>query len=117
MQSDRIILNYQREDDILYVSFGQEGRKGVGLNLHANILLRFDRSTGEPLGLTFIDYSKLKMQTTIPLNDFSSTPEELQKTVRQILLAEPVCRFIEIDPHTFRNLAVINPSMEKVIAA
>ena len=43
MPTDRIVLNYQRDGDILYVTFGQEGRKGMGFNLHSNILLRFDR--------------------------------------------------------------------------
>ncbi|MGH7452829.1 MAG: hypothetical protein ACRENG_15885 [bacterium] len=117
MTRDRVVLNYQREDDILYVTFGQEGRKGMGFNLHNNILLRFDRHSGEPLGMTFIDYSKLKALPSISLNDFSTLPEELQKTVRQILLSNPVSRFIEIDPNTFNHFSVVNPSMERVIAA
>lgn len=117
MRTDRIILHYQRDDDILYVTFGQEGRKGMGVNLHNNILLRFDRQSGEPLGMTFIDYSMLKTIHFIPLNDFSALPDELQKMVRQILLSDPVCRFIEIDPNTFRHFSVVNPSMERVIAA
>jgi hypothetical protein len=116
MSTNRIILNYQREDDILYVTFGQEGRKGMGVNLHNNILLRFDRHSGEPLGMTFIDYSKLRMLPSIPLNDLSALPEELKKTIHQILLSDPVCRFIEIDPSTFNHFSVVNPSMERVIA-
>jgi len=36
MPMDRIVLHDQREDDILYVIFGQEGRKGIGINLHNN---------------------------------------------------------------------------------
>lgn len=117
MQTDRITLHYQRDDDILYVTFGQEGRKGTGVNLHSNILLRFDRHSGEPLGMTFIDYSKLRALPFISLNDFSTLPETLQKTVRQILLSDPVSRFIEIDPSTFNHFSVVNPSMERVIAA
>jgi hypothetical protein len=117
MQTDRITLHYQREDDILYVTFGQEGRKGMGFNLHNNILLRFDRHTGEPLGMTFIDYSQLKALHSIALNDLSTLPEELQKMVRQILLSDPVSRFVEIDPNTFTYFSVVNPSMERVIAA
>jgi len=117
MAMNRINLNYQREDDILYVTFGQQGRKGLGFNLHNNILLRFDRHSGEPLGMTFIDYSKLKALAAIPLNDLSILPETLQKTVRQIILSEPVCRFIEIDPNTFNHFGVLNPSMERVLAA
>ncbi len=89
----------------------------MGLNLHNNILLRFDRHTGEPLGMTFIDYSKLKALASVPLNDLSNLPDDLPKTVRQILLSDPVCRFIEIDPSTFSHFSVVNPSMERVIAA
>jgi hypothetical protein len=117
MQTDRIIFNYQREDDILYVTFGQEGRKGMGFNIHNNILLRFDRFAEEPLGLTFIDYSKLKMLCDIPIADLSKLPDGLKKTVRRILLSEPVSRFIEIDPQNFTSFSVVNPSMEKVLAA
>jgi len=117
MQMDRIILHYQREDDILCVTFGQEGRKGMGFNLHNNILLRFDRHTGDPLGMTFIDYSKLKTLASIPLNNLAVLPEELQKIVHQILFSDPVCRFIELDPNTFSHFSVVNPSMERVIAA
>jgi len=89
----------------------------MGVNLHNNILLRFDRHSGEPLGMTFIDYSQLKTLHFIPLNDLSTLPEGLEKTVRQILLNDPVNRFIEIDPNTFRHFSVVNPSMERVIAA
>jgi hypothetical protein len=117
MTTDRVVLNYQREDDILYVTFGQEGRKGMGINLHSNILLRFDRHSSEPLGMTFIDYSKLKTLPSVPLNDLSILPEELQKMVRQMILSDPVSRFIEIDPNTFSHFSVVNPSMERVIAA
>ncbi len=89
----------------------------MGFNLHNNILLRFDRHSGEPLGMTFIDYSKLKMLQFVPLNDLSVLPEELQETVRHILLSDPVSRFIDIDPSTFSHFSVVNPSMERVIAA
>ena len=117
MQHDRIVFNYQREDDILYIAFGEEGRNGMGFNLYPNILLRFDRETGEPFGLTFIDYSQLKALPAIPLADLSKLPENLAKIVRQILLSEPVSRFIAVNPRDFASFSVINPSMEKVIAA
>jgi len=116
MQNDRIVLDYQRQDDILYVTFGEEGRKGFGVNLHDNVLLRFDRNSGEPLGLTFIDYSRLKGLGAVPLNDFSKLPEGVEPMVRRILLSEPVCRFIEVDTTTFNHFSVVNPSMEEVIA-
>lgn len=116
MQPNRIIFHYERDEDILYVTFGQEGRKGMGFNLHSNVLLRFDRHSGEPLGLTFIDYSKLNAVPSLPLNTLSSLPKELEQTVRQVLLSDPVCRFIEIGPHTFSHFSVVNPSMERVIA-
>jgi hypothetical protein len=117
MHIDRVVLNYCRDDDILYVTFGQEGRKGMGVNLHQNILLRFDWHAGEPLGLTFIGYSRLKALHSLPLNDFSTLPEGLEQTVRQMLLSDPVCRFIEIDLNTFSHFSVVNPSVEKLIAA
>jgi hypothetical protein len=37
--------------------------------------------------------------------------------VRQIIFSDPVSRFIEIDPNTFSHFSVVNPSMERVIAA
>jgi hypothetical protein len=117
MNAERKILHYQREDDILYLTFGQEGRKGVGFNLHDNVLLRFERQSGEPLGLTMIDYSKLKILQSLPLNDASNLSEDLSRTVKQILLSDPVRRFIEVDTTTFAQFSVINPSMERVIAA
>jgi len=89
----------------------------MGVNLHNNILLRFDRHSGEPLGMTFIDYSKLRTLDSLPLNDLSILPEDLEKIVRQILLSDPVSRFIEINTSTFHQFAVINPSIERVIAA
>lgn len=117
MNAERIVLNYHREDDILYVTFGQEGRKGVGFNLHDNVLLRFDGQSGEPLGLTMIDYARLKTLQSIPLNDASNLPADLVRMVKQILLSDPVRRFIEVDTTTFSQFSVVNPSMEKVIAA
>ncbi len=117
MSMDRIILSYQREDDILYVTFGQEGRKGTGINLHNNILLRLDHHSAEPLGLTFIDYSRLKNLPNLPLRDLSTLPKDLRQMIRHLLLSEPVNRFIDTDAATFGYFSVVNPSIEKAIAA
>ena len=96
MRTDRVALNYQRED---------------------NVLLRFDRLSREPLGLTFIDYSKLKKLHSVPFENFSGLPEGVEQTIRDILLSDPVCRFIETNTDTSGYFTVINPSMENVIAA
>ena len=117
MSTDRIILSYQREDDILYVTFGQEGRKGTGINLHNNILLRLDHHSAEPLGLTFIDYSKLKGLPNLPLRDLSALPKELRQMVQDFLLSDPVNRFLDTDAASFGYFSVVNPSIEKAVAA
>ena len=117
METKKISLRYEQDDDILYVTFGNAGRKGMGVNLHENILLRFDRHTAEPLGLTLIDYSKLKDLSSLPLHDLSTFPEDLKQILQRVLLTEPVQRFLEVDSISWRNLNVVNPTMARALAA
>jgi len=45
------------------------------------------------------------------MNDLSALPKELGQMIRQLLLSEPVNRFIDTDAATCGYLSVINPSM------
>jgi hypothetical protein len=56
-------INYDREADVLYVSFGHSEHV-TGVELADNILLRLDtgKTTEEPpraIGLTFISFSRM----------------------------------------------------------
>ena len=89
---------YDSDGDVLYISFVQ-GRKGSTVSLNDNIILRFDAQTGEALGLTLLDFSRLvQVSGSLPLSRLEEFPPELRNLVKKILSRPPVNLYLEIAP-------------------
>ena len=79
---NQISIDYLPDGDMLSVTFGEIGHKGQGFELNDHIYIRIDRESQQPLGLTFLSYSKLIKLGDISLSFWNDFPQE----VKQILL-------------------------------
>ena len=102
MQEPRI--TYDETSDTLYVSF-QPGTKATGIELNDHILLRIDKKTRRPIGLTLFEYSVLVQKTDLgprsfPLTGLRELSGELREVVLEILLSPPVSEFLSVSAFT-----------------
>jgi len=97
-------INYDKEGDVLYVSFGKSDHV-TGIELADNIILRLDsgKATGEPpkaIGLTFINFSYTKKHfqdkpANVSLTNLRNLPEDMWQAVLTVITTPPVCDFLE----------------------
>ncbi|MBI2876598.1 MAG: DUF2283 domain-containing protein [Candidatus Tectomicrobia bacterium] len=100
-----IKYNYDREADVLYVSFGHSEHI-TGVELSDNILLRLDtgKATGEPpraVGLTFTSFARMMechrdRPLIISLEALRNLPEDLWQAVLAVLISPPVSNFLSV---------------------
>ena len=67
------IYSYNKEGDILYISFAPGERATNAVELNENILLRFNRAEQRAVGLTLMDFSILIERTTMGPRSFPLT--------------------------------------------
>ena len=67
-----ISYSYDKEADILYVSFAPGEAPTAAVELNDNILLRFNRAEKRAIGLTLMDFSVL-----VQLTSYSPTAAEV----------------------------------------
>lgn len=97
--------NYDKEADVLYVSFGRSEHV-TGVELGDNILLRLDtgRASGEPpraVGLTFISFAHMMDRHrgeafTVSLEALRNLPDDLWRSVVEVATAPPVSDFLAV---------------------
>jgi len=51
------VINYDKEADVLYVSFGNP-RRAEGIDIGDGTILRIDPDTEEVIGITILDFKK-----------------------------------------------------------
>ncbi|MEM7530920.1 MAG: DUF2283 domain-containing protein [Chloroflexota bacterium] len=100
-----IKTNYDKDADVLYVSFGHSEHI-TGIELADNILLRLDSglSTNQPpraVGLTFISFKAMlahhaNQPLTVPLNHLRNLPEELWLATMKVVTMPPVSDFLNV---------------------
>lgn len=100
-----IKVSYDKEADVLYVSFGRSGNI-TGIELADNIVLRLDaghpgRKAPKAVGLTFVSFSHIMRHhrnhpIRIPLADLCQLPEALRQAVLAVTTAPPVSDFLDI---------------------
>lgn len=98
------VITYDEMSDTLYVSF-QPGTKATGIELNEHILLRIDKKSRRPIGLTFFEYSLLVQKTDIgprsfPLTGLAELSEELREVVIDVLSGPPVSDFLSVSAFT-----------------
>lgn len=114
-------INYDRDADILYVSFGRS-QHVTGVELTDNVLLRLDtgKRSGEPphaIGLTFISFARMMevykdRPLLIPLVNLRGLPEDLWQAVLAVVTTPPVSDFLSVG----LTLSLQNPPLPEPIA-
>ncbi len=97
--------SYDREADILYVSFSPGEKATTAVELNDNILLRLNKSERRAIGLTLMDFSILVQGTPVgprsfPLTGLADLEEEWQDLVIEIITREPVNQILKLSTYT-----------------
>lgn len=106
----RPIFDYDKEADILYISFSPGEKATSAVELNDNILLRFNFKEKRAVGLTLLDYSVLVQSTDLgprsfPLTGLKELESEWQEMVIEIITNPPVNQIL--------RLSVCKPSFKE----
>jgi uncharacterized protein YuzE len=96
--------SYDKEADVLYISFAPGEQPTAAVELNDNILLRFNRAEKRAIGLTLMDFSVLAQLTRLgprsfPLTGLNDLEPEWQETVIEIITAPPVNQILKVSSY------------------
>lgn len=97
--------SYDKEVDILYISFSPGEKAATAVELNDNILLRFNKAEKRALGLTLMDFSVLIQLTNLgprsfPLTGLQDLEPEWQEIVLEIIRKPPVNQILKVSAYT-----------------
>ena len=98
---DTITYDYDRDVDILYISFVPGEKATAAVELNENILLRFNLTERRAVGLTLMDYSVLVQPAALgrrhfPLTGLRDLEPDWEEVVLELLAAPPVSRILTV---------------------
>src|SRR5439155_23930506 len=104
--------SYDNEADVLYISFAPGETPTAAVELHDNILLRFNLTEKRAVGLTLMDFSVLVQMTqfgprSFPLSGLQDLEPEWEESVIEIITKPPVSQILHVSSYT--------PSMAEVV--
>lgn len=104
--------SYDKEVDVLYISFAPGEQPTAAVELNDNILLRFNLTEKYAVGLTLMDFSVLVQMTQLgprsfPLSGLKDLEPEWHETVIEIITKPPVSQILHVSSYT--------PSMAEAI--
>lgn len=93
--------SYDKEADVLYISFSPGEIPTAAVELNNNILLRFNRDERRAIGLTLMDFSVLVQLTALgprsfPLSGLADLEPEWQEEVIEIITSPPVSHVLRV---------------------
>ena len=96
---------YDKEVDVLYISFAPGEKATTAVELNDNILLRFNRAEKRAIGLTLMDFSVLVQLTNLgprsfPLTGLDELEPAWQDTVIEIITQPPVNQILKVSVYT-----------------
>lgn len=97
--------SYDKEVDVLYISFAPGERATGAVELNDNILLRFNRTEKRAIGLTLMDFSVLVQLTNLgprsfPLTGLAELEPDWQDIVIEIITTPPVSQILKVSVYT-----------------
>ena len=97
--------SYDKEVDILYISFSPGEKAATAVELNDNILLRFNKAEKRAIGLTLMDFSVLIQLTNLgprsfPLTGLNDLEPEWQEVVLEIIRKPPVNQILKVSAYT-----------------
>jgi uncharacterized protein YuzE len=104
--------SYDKEADVLYISFAPGEKPTAAVELNDNILLRFNLTERRAIGLTLMDFSVLVQMTQLgprsfPLSGLKDLEPEWQEVVIDIITKPPINQILHVSSYT--------PSMAETI--
>jgi uncharacterized protein YuzE len=96
--------SYDKEADVLYISFAPGEIPTAAVELHDNILLRFDLTEKRAIGLTLMDFSVLVQMTQLgprsfPLSGLKDLEPDWQEIVIEIITKPPVNQILRVSSY------------------
>ena len=97
--------SYDKEADVLYISFSPGEKATTAVELNDNILLRFNRAEKRAIGLTLMDFSVLVQLTRLgprsfPLSGLNELEPEWQDMVIEIITSSPVNQILKVSNYS-----------------
>jgi uncharacterized protein YuzE len=97
--------SYDKEADIMYISFSPGEKATTAVELNDNIVLRFNRAERRAIGLTLMDFSVLVQLThlgprSFPLSGLEELEPEWQEMVVEMLTTPPVNQILKVSIYT-----------------
>jgi uncharacterized protein YuzE len=104
--------SYDKEADVLYISFSPGEKASTAVELNDNILLRFNRAEKRAVGLTLMGFSVLVQLTKLgprsfPLSGLKELEPDWQEMVIEIITQSPVNQILKVSSYT--------PSINEVV--
>jgi uncharacterized protein YuzE len=104
--------SYDKEADVLYISFAPGEIPTAAVELHDNILLRFNLTEKRAVGLTLMDFSVLVQMTQLgprsfPLSGLQDLEPAWQEIVIEIITKPPVNQILHVSSYM--------PSMSEIV--
>jgi uncharacterized protein YuzE len=93
--------DYDKEADVLYISFSPGEKATAAVELNDNILLRFNSADRRPIGLTLMDFSVLVQLTELgprsfPLTGLKDLEPDWQEMVIEMITTPPVNQVLKV---------------------
>ncbi len=115
----RPVYSYDKEVDILYISFSPGEKATTGIELNDHMLLRLNRAEKRAIGLTLMDFSILVQMTNVgprqfPLSGLQDLEPEWLEMALDVLTSPPVNEILKISMYTASAndtvpIALVNP--------
>lgn len=105
MTLDNLVCTYDKEVDILYISFYPGEKATTAVELNDTILLRLNKEERRAVGLTLMDFSVLIQPTDLgprsfPLTGLADLEEDWQEMVIEIITSPPVNQILKVSTYT-----------------
>jgi uncharacterized protein YuzE len=112
--SKQLRYSYDKEVDVLYISFSPGEKATTAVELNDYILLRFNYAEKRAIGLTLMDFSVLVQLTELgprsfPLTGLQELESDWRDTVIDIITKPPVNQVLQV--------SVFTPSLTESIPA
>lgn len=104
-------IKYDEISDTLTICF-EPGVQGTGIELTEHILLRINKSQRKAISINIFEYSVLTQKTemgnrSFPITGLAQLSNDLREIVFDILLQEPVCKYLHLSAYTLSILETI----------
>jgi uncharacterized protein YuzE len=98
---EAVNFNYDKETDVLYISFSAGEKATTAVELNENILLRLNLAEKRAVGLTLMDFSVLVQSTDLgprnfPLTGLTELEPDWQEMVIEIIKSPPVDQILKV---------------------